>query len=134
MTKRLHLEMDENGGLVVVAPAHWSKKFVAATMARNVHRVERFLASSSARYTSPLQYVDGEKHLYLGQAYELATHAVTAKKNRVAVIDRYLHVWVSALLPGKIHHALQNWYLCRAKEVFRERLVIISHRAPWTRR
>ncbi len=127
------MELDENGGLVVVVPAHWSKTFVAATMARNVHRVERFLARSRARHTNPLQYVEGEKHLYLGQAHELVIHVATANKNRVAVIDGEIHVWVPAPLPGKIHNALQNWYLCQAKEVFRKRLAIISHRAPWTK-
>ena len=129
VTKRLHMELDEDGGLVVVAPAHWSKKFIAATVARNIPRLERFLATARARHTKPLRYVDGEKHLYLGEAYKLVVHAATGHNNKVVIMDGEIHVWAS--MPGKIQPVLQNWYSRQAGVVFRERLVAVSRRAPW---
>lgn len=128
VTRRLHMELDENGGLVVVAPAHWSKQFIAETMARNLHRVERFLANRVSRHTQPLRYTAGEKHPYLGQTHPLVTHR--AKRRRVAVIDQQIHVWAAGD-PENIKAGLQNWYKHEAGVVFRARLAVVSRRAPW---
>jgi predicted metal-dependent hydrolase len=129
VTRRLHMELDETGGLVVVAPAHWTKTFIAETLVRNRHLVEKFLAASSGRVTKHLQYTAGEKHLYLGLAHRLVTHA--AKHSRVAVIEKELHVW-AAPQPGKIKLALQNWYDDEARTLFQARLIEVAQRAPWT--
>ncbi|MCW8925278.1 MAG: M48 family metallopeptidase [Xanthomonadales bacterium] len=130
ITRRLHLELDENGGLVVVAPVHWSKRLITETLAHNMNRVEKFLAVSNNRHSKPLQYRAGEKHLYLGRAYRLVTHA--ARQNRVAVDDGTIHVWVTTPVPGKTRTVLQNWYRHEAGVVFQARLEEVSRRVPWT--
>jgi len=130
ITRRLHLELDENGGLVVVVPMHWSKKLITNTLAQNMKRVEKFLAVSSNRYVKPLQYASGEKHLYLGRAYGLVTHA--ARQNRVVVDDGKIHVWVTMPEPGKTRTTLQNWYRREAEVVFQSRMDEVSRYAPWT--
>jgi len=123
------MELDESGGLLVVAPAHWSKKFIIATVVCNIPHIEKFLISARARHTPPLRYVDGEKHLYLGEAYKLVVHAGARHKNQVAIMDGGIHVWAS--IPAKIQAVLQKWYSRQAREVFQDRLVEVSHRAPW---
>lgn len=129
VTKHLHMELDESGGLVVVAPAHWSKKLIAANMARNIPRIEKFLVRARARHMKPLRYVNGEKHLYLGDPYTLVVHVAAGHKHQVVIMDGEIHVWAS--MPAKIQPALQNWYSCQAREVFQARLMEVSRRAPW---
>jgi predicted metal-dependent hydrolase len=123
------MELDESGGLVVVAPAHWSKKFITAMVARNIPRVERFLMSARNRQMKPLRCVDGEKHLYLGESYNLVVHVATGRGNQVEIMDEDIHV--SSSIPTTIRTVLQQWYSQQAPVVFQGRLVEVSRRAPW---
>ena len=133
ITKRLHLELDEQGGLIVVAPRHWSKRYIHTTMTQNILRVEKFLANSRVRKIMPLQYITGEKQLYLGEEYPLSVHIVAEKKAQVVLINDEIRVNTPSSQADKIQIVLQNWYLCRARIVFSERLSDIAQRAPWVR-
>jgi len=125
------MELDEGGGLVVVAPERWSRTHINATLAQNVCRVERFLARARPTQLAPLQYVDGEQHLYLGEQFSLAIEHVKARKNQIAVIDGEIRVATSVLQREKIQAHLQSWYQRQAVEVFSTRLRAISQHAPW---
>ncbi len=127
------MELDENGGLVVVAPEHWSRTHINATLAQNAHRVERFLARARQRQLTPLQYVEGEQHLYLGERYPLVIQHVKARENHIAVIDGEFRVATSVLQREKIQSSLQNWYQQQAMTIFSIRLQAIAQRAPWVR-
>lgn len=131
--KRLHMELDKNGGLVVVAPEHWSRTHINATLAQNASRVERFLARARQRQLRPLQYVDGEKHLYLGEQYPLVIQHVKARENHIAVIDGEIRIATSILQRKKIQSNLQNWYQRQAMMVFSGRVQTIARRAPWAK-
>jgi predicted metal-dependent hydrolase len=131
--KRLHMELDKDGGLVVVAPEHWSRTHINATLAQNASRVDRFLARARQRQLTPLQYVDGEQHLYLGGWYSLVIQHVKARQNRIGLIDGEMRVATSILQPEKIQTSLQNWYQQQATTVFSDRLQLIAQRAPWAR-
>ncbi len=131
--KRLHMELDRNGGLVVVAPEHWSRTHINATLAQNASRVERFLARARQRQLRPLQYVGGEKHLYLGERYPLVIQHVKARENHIAVIDGEIRIATSILQREKIQSNLQNWYQRQAMMVFSARLQTIAQRAPWAK-
>ena len=133
VTKRLHMELDKDGGLVVVAPEHWSRTHINATLTQNASRVERFLARARQRQLTPLQYVDGEQHLYLGEWYSLVIQHVKARQNRIRLIDGEMRVATSILQPEKIQASLHNWYQQQAMTVFRDRLQLIAQRAPWAR-
>lgn len=127
------MELDENGGLVVVAPEHWSRTHINATLAQNAHRVERFLARARQRQLTPLQYVEGEQHLYLGERYPLVIQHVKARENHIAVIDGEIRVATLILQREKIQSSLQNWYQQQAMTIFSIRLQAIAQRAPWAR-
>lgn len=131
ITKRLHMELDEQGGLVVVVPRHWSKRYIHATLAQNIHRVERFLAGSRKRPSRPLTYVAGEKHLYLGEKYSLVTLDLATWGSKVELVNGELRVRASS--PDRVKSVLKNWYLQRARVVFGERLPEIAKRAPWAK-
>jgi len=104
VTKRLHLELDKQGGLVVVAPKHWSRAHISTTLSQNTASVARFLTrarqrllptlsqntASVARFLTrarqrllpPLQYARGENHLYLGETYSLVIVRGSTRKSR----------------------------------------------------
>lgn len=131
--KRLHMELDESGYLVVVAPKHWSRTHIKATLAQNTSRVEHFLARAQMRHLPPLQYQDGEDHLYLGERYPLVIHHVRARENGVVVSNGSLQLSTSVLQADKIQAGLQNWYQQQAKSVFAQRLEVIARRASWAK-
>ena len=133
VTKRLHMELDGDGGLVVVAPEHWSRTHINATLAQNTSRVERFLARARQRQLAPLRYIDGEHHLYLGERYPLVIQHVKARDNHIALTDGDIRIATSILQPEKIQASLQNWYQLQAMAVFSARLQTIAQRAPWAR-
>lgn len=133
VTKRLHMELNQDGGLVVVAPEHWSRTHINATLAQNAPRVERFLARARQQQLTPLQYVDGEQHLYLGERYPLVIQHVKTRENHIALIDGEIRIDTSIMQREKIQNNLQNWYQRQAMMVFSARLQLIAQRAPWAR-
>lgn len=131
VTRRLHMELDQQGGLVVVAPAHWPRKYIRETLAQNIPRVERFLARAREKQVTPLQYAQGEPHFYLGERYPLAIHHVAGRGTQVAFVDDRIRIDTPKPNPENIQTSLQNWYLNMAGPVFSDRLAVLSRRAPW---
>jgi predicted metal-dependent hydrolase len=131
--KRLHMELDDNGGLVVVAPERWSRAHIKATLVQNTSRVEQFLARAQERHLPPLQYQEGEEHLFLGESYLMVISHVKAGENKVAVCNGELQFATSVLQRENIQTGLQNWYQQQAKTVFSQRLQVIARRAPWAK-
>lgn len=133
VTRRLHMELDESGGLVVVAPKHWSKRHINSTLRQNSARVERFLARARQQQLEPLQYLDGEAHLYLGRPYPLRIEHVDCCHPRVVFRGYDIHIETRRAGRNDIAAVLWRWYRRQAEEVFTERLEEIKQRAPWAR-
>lgn len=133
VTKRLHMELDETGDLVVVAPRHWSKAFVRQTLSRNVPRVERFLLTARQRHLKPLQYVGGELHLFMGVAYPLLINSNAVDKPVLAFTGKAFQVECGQRNSDAIRMLLTDWYRQRATTVFTERLQMIAAKADWTK-
>ena len=131
VTKRLHLELDEHGELVVVAPRHWSRAHISATLSQNTSRVARFLANARQRQLSPLQYIQAEEHLFLGEKYTLVVQKGLERKPRVAITDQWLRISTASTNAAAIKSALQGWYRQQALSVFAERMQLITQKAPW---
>ena len=130
VTKRLHLELDKQGGLVIVVPKHWSKAHISATLSQNSGRVARFLTNARQRLLPPLQYVQGEQHLFLGVPYPLLVDG--AKRNpRLMFSGHELHIKTTQADAEAIRSALSTWYRWQAMNVFTERMQIIAGKAPW---
>lgn len=131
VTRRLHMEVDENGGLVVVAPVHWSKEFIRETLTQNISRVERFLIRARQRQRQPLLYTSGELHLYLGERYPLVINPGPGSKSIVVFSGHEFRVNTRQHDPVSIQNVLMAWYIKQARKVFAERLQLISERADW---
>jgi predicted metal-dependent hydrolase len=133
VTKRLHMELDEQGGLVIVAPGHWSEAYISATLRRNTSRVDRFIARARQRQLDPLRYVQGEQHLYLGIFYALTINHAPDKKNGVELAGQEIQVDARKNNADDIQSILQGWYRRQANRVFSERLNVVAQKADWTR-
>jgi len=131
VTKRLHMELDENGGLIVVAPRHWSKAHISATLSQNTTRVERFLIRARQKQLAPLLYSNGEMHFYLGESYPLIIHQGQDRKPSVALAGDQIRVNIRLNNSEAIRTALANWYCKQATEVFSIRLKTVAARADW---
>lgn len=133
LKKRLHLELDAYGGLLIVAPEHWSSRQISTTLARNKSRVLRFLGTVRERHLEPLRYVNGEKHLYLGKRFPLRIRPVSGNKTTVTLNADEICVEASLINERGIEAALQLWYRRQALTVFSERLQFVSQKAAWAR-
>ncbi|MDX2417438.1 MAG: SprT family zinc-dependent metalloprotease [Xanthomonadales bacterium] len=131
VTKRLHMELDENGGLVVVAPRHWSKAHINTTLSQNTSRVERFLVKARRRQLEPLLYVNGELHFYLGESYPLAILPGLGRKAGVELSGNEIRININRHDPEGIRVALMTWYHKQALKIFSARLQTIAGRADW---
>lgn len=131
VTKRLHMELDEEGNLVVVAPRHWSKTHIRNTLSINTSRIERFLVRARQRQLEPLLYRNGELHFYLGERYPLVVHPGSGRKVCVAFSENTIRIESRQHKAEPIRTALQAWYQKQALKVFSERLQIIADRADW---
>ena len=131
--KRLHMELDEHGGLVVVAPRHWSKRHIDATLSQNTSHVERFLVRARNRQLEPLHYVNGELHLYLGQQYPLLIHPSPGGQTSVVFSGNEFRVEIRQNNSADIKAALQAWYHRQALKVLGERFQLIADKAAWSR-
>lgn len=131
VTRRLHMEIDEHGGLVVVAPRHWSKAHISATLVQNISRVERFLIRARHRQRKALVYTNGELHLYLGERYPLLINPASGLRTSVVFSENEFRVSTSQCDPENIRLALQGWYLKQARKVFSARMHTVAARADW---
>lgn len=131
VTKRLHMELDEHGGLVVVAPRQWSKKHISATLSQNRSRVERFLVRARERQLKPLQYTNGELHYYLGEKYPLLIQTGIKSKSGVTCLGNEIRLDIRDPQPENIRTVLQAWYQKQALEIFSTRLQTVAGRADW---
>ena len=133
VTKRLHMELDQHGGLVVVAPRHWSKRHIDATLSQNTSHVERFLVRARKRQLEPLHYVHGELHLYLGQKYPLTIDPSPGGRTRVFFNGKEFRVETRQHNSADIKAGLQIWYQRQALKVLGERFQLVAGRADWAR-
>ena len=131
VTKRLHMELDEEGGLVVVAPRHWSKTQIRTTLSRNTYRIERFLARARLHQLEPLLYRNGELHFYLGERYPLMFHPGAGRKVCIVFSENIIRAEGRQHQAETVRAALQAWYQNQALKVFSERLQIIAGKADW---
>jgi predicted metal-dependent hydrolase len=133
VTKRLHMELDEKGGLVVVAPRHWSKRHINATLSQNTYRVERFVVRARQQQLAPLKYVHGEEHLYLGIRYPLMILTAEGRQTNVVFTGREIRIEIRKDSKADVRMVLQGWYRQQAQKVLHERFQFIKERAPWAK-
>ena len=133
VTRRLHMELDESGGLVVVAPRHWSQSSIDATLSQYTSKIERFLIRARRRQLEPLQFVSGELHFYLGERYPLHIDYGSNGTTAVAFNGEQIRIRAGTDDPEHVRKLIQGWYQQQALEVLGARLTTVAGRAGWVR-
>jgi predicted metal-dependent hydrolase len=134
VTRRIHLEINDEGGLLVVAPKRMSRRAINRTLQLKAGHVARFLhdARSKQQDLAVFSYSGGEKHLYLGSDIALAIDEQPGKRGIVRMIGDQIQVRVPQLKPGQVRNQLTRWYRQQAEQLFAQRLKHYSSQAPWT--
>lgn len=131
VTKRLHLEVDDRGGLVIVAPKHWSHSLIRKTVEQNSRQISRFMTRAARQQIPGLVYEQGGRHLYLGKYYGLVLCQKKVPIGTSPISNEGLNLPVSGIQPDRVKKSLQAWYRFHAQKVFSERLTLIAESAPW---
>ena len=130
VTRRLHLELDAEGELVVVAPRSWPAFHVVQLLRQNLAYVERFLVSARARQLPPLRFRSGGRHYYRGEQLR-----VRVERGGGPVRVRLQHDALLVSSPDRsteaVQLALRHWYRQRAERLFERCLAHWRLQAHW---
>ncbi len=134
VTRRIHLELNEDGSLRIIAPRRMSRRAIHKILQQRVSRVVRFLADARSRLRErPVhRYVSGEEHLFLGQNYPLEVVEEPGKRGSADLINGHIRVVVPDTRAEVISNRLIRWYRQQALQHFSSRLELVSTAAPWT--
>ncbi len=134
VTRRIHLEIDPQGGLQVVAPRRMSRRAINSALQDRAQRVASFLVDARARRQDlpELCYVEGEQHLFMGQAYTLHICHRSGKRALVELSGGQIDMVLPDTGKDAVRSSLAAWYRQRAYSEFAERLITTCQGAPWT--
>jgi predicted metal-dependent hydrolase len=134
VTRRIHLELNDDGKLRIIAPRRMSRRAIHKTLQQRVSRVARFLADARPKLKErPVhRYVDGEEHLFLGQNHSLEVVEKPGKRGSVELINGQIRVITPTTRAEAISSRLIRWYRQQALQHFSTRLELISTAASWT--
>ena len=131
VTRRIHLEINSEGGLLVVAPKRMGRRAINRTLQRKAGHVARFLNDARAKQQDlpALSYTSGEQHLFLGLKIPLAID--TTGKRGMSGLPGTPSVFLQQQ-PGQVKKQLTRWYRQQAEQLFVKRLQHFSSLAAWT--
>ena len=134
VTRRIHLEIDADGGLLVVAPRRMSRRAVNRTLQLKAGHVARFLrdARSKQQDLPDYCYCSGEEHLFLGEKQPLVVDPQPSRLRKVVSSGGVLHLHLQEPTPERVKTLLTRWYRQQAGQLFTRRLAYFSELAPWT--
>ena len=134
VTRRIHLEINNEGDLRVIAPKRMSRRAIHKTLQQRAGHVARFLIKARERQRDLPEYLytSGEKHLFMGRWFPLEILQRQGQRETVSLADDRILVMVPETTQDKVRIMLENWYRQRAQQHFAERLTVYSQAAPWT--
>lgn len=131
VTRRMHLELDDNGLLRVVVPQDWPDFYTRRLLRKHLAKVRHFLGRARARTLEPLSYTDGATHLFRGQEIRLRLLPAGRPMPAPILADQVLSLPVQDTAPDKVHAKLNAWYRSQAEPLFADRLSVWQRRASW---
>lgn len=135
VTRRLHLELGEDGELRVVAPRRWSRRAIHSTLQQRAQHVARFLvkARSRSQELPEYRYISGEKHLYMGERYPLNILEKPVGRASIELRDDEIHITSGRLGKSAVQVLLEKWYRQQSAEQFAVRLAALCRAADWVK-
>jgi len=134
VTRRMHLELDAHGELLVVVPHDWPSFYTQRLLHKNLAFVRRFLDRARRRHAEPLSYAHGSRHLLAGEVRTLDVQSGSGHCTRIELAGDSLCIELADPSEGRIRKALQSWYLETARDSFARRLEALQQSTPWARK
>jgi predicted metal-dependent hydrolase len=131
VTRRMHLDLDDDGNLCVIVPRRWSRQQVDRLLQDNTDWVQSFLHKARQRHLKPLRYAEGGRHLFAGEKYPLAVRLGDGVNTRVRLVQGVLRVETPERSEEGVKAALRDWYRAQAEARFYRRMEVYAARAPW---
>ncbi len=132
VTRRIHLEIDDHGSLLVVAPRRMSRRVIQVSLQRRARHVARFLDRARARLSDlpEYRYTSGEKHLFMGRRVTLDV-VVKPGRGSVGMTGQCIRIVTADPEPERVRNSLQRWHRQQAQQHFESRLAALARVAPW---
>jgi predicted metal-dependent hydrolase len=131
VTRRMHLDLDEDGKLCVIVPRRWTRRQVDQLLRENAEWVQRFLQRARQRHLKPLRYADGGRHLFLGDKITLALRRGDGTQTRVNLHDGVLRIETPDHDEEAVREVLRGWYREQAWTRFHRRMQAYADRSEW---
>ncbi len=120
--KTVRLAVYPNLKIVLYCPLGYTHEQIQRFMLRKARWLKQQLVELTKLRpsNSAKKYVSGESFLYLGRQYKLVVEPV-AKLNEEGVKFEYGRIILSSTESERNESLLENWYLDRAQQVFKQR-------------
>ena len=134
VTRRIHLEINDEGELRVIAPMRMNRRYIQKTLQQRVNHVARFLIRARSRQQDlpKYRYISGEEHLFMGQRHALRIRERPGQRASIALTGGLIDIAVPERGRDRIRNQLLAWYRRQAQTQFAGRLAQFSQSAPWT--
>jgi predicted metal-dependent hydrolase len=134
VTRRIHLEINDEGDLRVIAPRRMSRRDIQETLQQRANHVARFLVRARSRQLDlpAYGYTSGEEHLFMGRHYPLEILEQHGGRGSVGLVGECIRVRVPRSADHGVRNSLESWYRQRAQQLFEQRLIVYNQAAPWT--
>ena len=129
--RKLSLQLDAKGGLIVRAPFAARIAEIDGLMLRNSEWItQRRLELQQQPRPQSFTFIHGEYHLFLGQHYALDIRlAANRGHQRLVITGDQLLVYAAA--PDAVSRLLRQWYSEQAESLFQRRLAYYAELLAW---
>lgn len=130
---RIAIHVEPDGRVQVDAPSDALLADVLAAVKKRSRWISQHVSAAKARsaHVLPREYVSGESLHYLGRRYRLKVVLDPAALVRAYMRGAFITVTVPKHDISTIRSALDAWYRKRAREVFKQRLLVIAGPLQW---
>lgn len=130
---RIAIHVEPDGRVQVDAPSTAPLADVLAAVKKRSRWISQHVSAAKARlaHVLPREYISGESLHYLGRRYRLKVIVDPAASVKANMRGAFLTVAVPKRDSTTIKSALDAWYRQRAREVFAQRLLVISEPLQW---
>lgn len=133
--KRIAIHVEPNARVLVDAPDTAPLAEVLDAVKKRVRWISQHVSAAKARlvHVLPREYVSGESLHYLGRRYRLKVVIDPRSKIQARMRGAFIAVTTPDPSPATIKKGLDAWYRERARDVFADRLAVVSVPLRWVK-
>ncbi|MDT3486259.1 M48 family metallopeptidase [Stenotrophomonas maltophilia] len=132
---RVAIHVEPDARVLVDAPDTAPLAEVLVAVKKRARWISQHVSAAKARlaHVLPREYVSGESLHYLGRRYRLKVVVDAGSKTQARMRGAFISVTTPEQAPATIKRMLDAWYRQRAREVFSDRLAVVSAPLRWVK-